>query len=122
MTATEDVKAMIEVHEHLYHVIEQIVPGLAGKRILDAGAGWQDKTDYKNTVGSIFWLPELFEEHDYVSMDIRPKCGCEVTGDIEELEKFIMVNRPSGMGLSDEKFWDDIFDKRYVNKKEDDGR
>lgn len=88
MTATEDVKNMIEVHEHLYKVIEQIAPSLKGKRILDAGAGWQDKTEYRNIVGSIFWLPELFEEHDYVTMDIRPECGCEVTGDIEELDKF----------------------------------
>ena len=85
----------IGVHEHIYNAILQVVDDLRGKKILDCGAGYQDKMKWAGVTGAspVWFLRDLFDdgESNYESVDIRPACGCTYTGDIEKLSTIVDI-------------------------------
>lgn len=93
MTLSQNVDDAIGVHEHIYNAMNQLAENLHGFRILDCGAGFQDKKVWTSKTGShgVWFLPDIFRsaDYEYVTMDIRPECRCDITGDIQELDKYV---------------------------------
>jgi len=87
MTEANNPYECIGVHEHIFKAVESLVASGAfqGKKILDVGAGYQDKEKWCAAVGSKYWLGDLYKGLDVTTMDIRPECECMVTGDAENL-------------------------------------
>lgn len=87
MTEATNPFECIGVHEHIYKAVEQLVRSgaMAGKKILDVGAGYQDRARWEEAVGSKYWLGALYQGLDVTTLDIRPECECQVTGDAEKL-------------------------------------